>query len=186
MPKHILLTLEVFVIWIPLLFHSVYGIFITNRAQPNFFTTKYKWSQNRMYTLQRYSGIAIFFFLAYHVATTTVLKYITNDAKPIMYEGWHAKLTSFYGLFLLIYLVGILASAYHLAYGIWNFSIRWGIVITERAQHRIQKISAGLFVALVVLGYGALAGFLIPRSAQRGNVLPNSSPNAPIQTQARR
>src|SRR5438309_4404693 len=48
-PPHILLVMEVGLIWLPLLFHAVYGIFIVGRAQPNYLSSKYGWSQNRMY-----------------------------------------------------------------------------------------------------------------------------------------
>ena len=52
-------------------------------------------------------------------------------------------------------------ASYHLAYGIWNFCVRWGITISDKAQIRIQKFSLGAFFALTLLGWSALAGFLI-------------------------
>jgi succinate dehydrogenase / fumarate reductase, cytochrome b subunit len=162
-PLHLLLALEIFAIWIPLAFHAVYGLFISSRGQGNYFNTKYKWSQNRMYSLQRWSGILLFFFLIYHVSATTGYKYVTGDLDRILYSGWRETLTSFYGLFLIVYGLGVLSASYHLAYGIWNFCIRWGITISERAQIRIQKFSAVFFVAITLLGWMALAGFLIER-----------------------
>jgi len=184
LPKYVLLTVEALGIWLPLLFHAIYGIFIVYRAQPNFIGTKYGWSQNRMYTLQRWTGIIIFAFLCYHVATTTATKYLTNNPESIMFDAWHAKLTSMYGLWLVVYLVGIAASSYHLAYGIWNFCIRWGITISESAQRQVQKVSLVVFLGLTLIGWGALAGFLInppknappvsdPASASAMIVLPN-------------
>ncbi len=159
-PNYILLLREATAIWIPLLFHSIYGLFITGRAQPNFIGTKYGWSQNRMYTLQRYSGVFIFLFLIYHVLTTTVAKYYTHDISVIQYAAWHTKLTSNGYVILVVYLLGVLASCYHLAYGIWNFCIRWGITISDRAQRQVQHLSLGIFVVLTALGWAALFGFL--------------------------
>src|SRR4051812_40114428 len=140
MPWYVLLGMEIGLIWLPLLFHAVYGLFITNRAEPNY-TGHYKWSQNRMYLLQRVTGIFLFLFLTFHVATTTVRKYITQDERLIMYDDWHAKLTSMpWGPILtIVYVLGIAAASYHVAYGVWNFCIRWGITISERAQARIQR-----------------------------------------------
>lgn len=161
LPKHILLAMEVFIIWIPLLFHAVYGLFIVNRGQSNYFEGKYKWSQNRMYTLQRWSGLFLFLFLAFHVTTTTIAKYIQGSPTVIEYASWQEKLTSYgYALFI-VYLVGVLAASYHLSYGVWNFCIRWGITISEQAQLRIQRFSAGMFVAVTLLGWAVLVGFLI-------------------------
>jgi succinate dehydrogenase / fumarate reductase cytochrome b subunit len=171
LPKHLLLAMEVLVIWIPLLFHAVYGLFIVNRGQANYFEGKYKWAENRMYTLQRWSGLFLFLFLAFHVATTTVAKYIAGSSTVIEYASWQQKLTSYgYALFI-VYVIGVLAASYHLSYGVWNFCIRWGITISEKAQQRIQKFSAGMFVAVTLLGWAVLVGFLIHNpSAPSGTV----------------
>jgi succinate dehydrogenase / fumarate reductase cytochrome b subunit len=161
MPKHILLTLEIFVIWIPLAFHSIYGLFITGRAKSNFIGTKYGWSENRMYWLQRVTGVFLFFFLIYHIISTTVRKYVVNDADVIKYAAWNEKLSANGYLLTWVYMLGVLAASYHLAYGIWNFCIRWGITVSDDAQVRVQKFSLGAFIALTGLGWAALAGFLI-------------------------
>ena len=159
MPKHFLLALEVGMIWLPLLFHAVYGLFIISRAENNYFTTKYKWSQNRMFFLQRLSGVAVFFFLIYHVLATTVQKYVTGSAEVIKYAAMSERFHN--PLILAIYVVGILGASYHLGYGLWNFCIRWGITVKEDAQIRIQKISAVIFVALTLMGWAAIAGFFM-------------------------
>lgn len=164
-PKGALLVLEAGMIWLPLLFHAVYGMFIIGRAQPNSIGTKYGFSQNRMYTFQRWSGVFIFFFLIYHTATTTAYKYFTGNAKVVEYAAWQEKLTSFGYIFFVVYMLGVAASSYHLAYGVWNFAIRWGITISDSAQIRIQKFAALLFVGLTGLGWAALVGFLIYKPA---------------------
>jgi succinate dehydrogenase / fumarate reductase, cytochrome b subunit len=179
MPLHLLLALEIFVIWLPLLFHAVYGLFIGARGEKNYFSTKYKWSQNLMYSMQRWSGVFLFLFLIYHVSATTIYKYVTGDVERIMYSGWRETLTQWGGVFLIVYAIGVLAASYHLAYGIWNFCIRWGITISDKAQIRIQKFSLVAFIALTLLGWGALAGFLVERA------VPTAPAGQPIgQTQA--
>jgi succinate dehydrogenase / fumarate reductase, cytochrome b subunit len=160
LPKHVLLLTEALLIWLPLLFHAVYGLFITSRAEQNYIGTRYGWSQNRMYTFQRISGIFIFLFLIYHIATTTVAARIVG-IEVIQYASWQAKLTENFYLILVLYLVGVLASSYHLAYGIWNFCIRWGITISERAQLRVQRFALAFFVGVTLLGWMALGGFLM-------------------------
>jgi len=186
-PKFFLLAFEAFAIWLPLLFHAIYGLFIIGRAQQNFVGTKYGWSQNRMYTIQRWSGILIFFFLIYHVLSTTGYKYATNDPEVIKYAAWQAKLTSYGYLLFVVYLVGIAASAYHLAYGVWNFCIRWGITISDRAQIKLQKFAFGFFIFLTLLGWSALTGFLIhkPNSAEGTRILTQGQPEReiPVSTQ---
>lgn len=165
LPWHFLLATEILLIWLPLLFHGVYGLFIVNRGQPNYFGTKYGWSQNRMYTLQRYSGIFVFLFLVYHVTTTTAAAKLYHNEVLIQYDAWHDKLTSFGYVFLILYMLGVLASSYHLAYGVWNFCIRWGITIGERAQIRVQKFAFWMFIVVTLIGWTALAGFLMPQGS---------------------
>jgi succinate dehydrogenase / fumarate reductase, cytochrome b subunit len=164
-PWHVLIFLEIFVIALPLTFHAVYGIFITARAENNYFTRKYKWSQNRMYLFQRVTGIIAFFFIIFHVIDTTG-RVKLHGHEAISYAAWYEKLTGGYYIMLLIYMIGVLASSYHLAYGLWNFCIRWGITVSQRSQETMQKISLVLFIVVTLLGWVALYGFV--RGDHRG------------------
>ncbi len=161
MPEHVLLGIEVLMVWLPLAFHMVYGLFISSRAQNNYFSTPFKWSQNRMFMLQRVTGVFLMVFLLFHAATTTLqVKLHGNDPSVVNYAAMQAQFTGFGYAVFAFYVLGILAASYHLAYGVWNFCIRWGITVGDRAQMRIQKFSFALFVGLTLLGWAALGGFL--------------------------
>jgi succinate dehydrogenase / fumarate reductase, cytochrome b subunit len=164
LPKIFLIALEVGMIWLPLLFHAIYGLFIISRAENNYLASKYKWSQNKMFFLQRLSGVLVFFYLIYHVITTTGAKYVSGSADIIKYNAMSEKLHN--PIVLAIYMLGIISASYHLGYGLWNFCIRWGITVKDDAQVRVQKISAIVFVALTLLGWGALAGFFIHKPTE--------------------
>lgn len=168
-PKHLLLGMEIFLIWIPLAFHAIYGFFIVHRGMPAMTPAYAKYREHRYYTLQRWSGIAAFVFLLYHVFATTVQKYLTNNVALIEYEGMQRTLTSNGYLITVVYAIGILAATYHFAYGLWSFCIRWGITVSEKAQARMWKFSNLAFVALLVLGWGALGGFLFYKSEGHDN-----------------
>lgn len=161
MPWYLLIAMEVVLIWVPLLFHAVYGLFITNRAETNYWGTRYGWSQNRMYTFQRYSGVFLFLFLTFHVSTTTVNKYLHHDDALIKFAQFQQNLTQWGHLLTIVYALGVAAASYHLAYGVWNFCIRWGITISEEAQARVQKFSLWMFIVVTLLGWAALAGFFL-------------------------
>ena len=79
----------------------------------------------------------------------------------IEYAAWQTRLTEYGHIWLIVYMVGILACCYHLSYGIWNFCIRWGITIGEKSQVRMQKFATVCFIGLTLLGWGALAGFFL-------------------------
>lgn len=181
MPKHILYALEIGVIALPLLFHGVYGLFITNRGKWNIQQPKYRYSENAMYTVQRISGMALFLLLILHVWDTTIRSRVTGE-EVILYAAWHEKLTSYGYSILALYMIGIFLASYHLAFGIWNFCIRWGIAISEEKQVLVKKISVVLCVAFTMLGWAALAGFVVEPNLNGGSKSAVSAP-APEQSQ---
>jgi succinate dehydrogenase / fumarate reductase cytochrome b subunit len=83
-----------------------------------------------------------------------------------MFNAWHEKLTANGYLFFFVYLIAVAAASYHFAYGIWNFCIRWGITISERAQIKVQKFAFAAFIVVTLLGWSALVGFLIPKYSE--------------------
>lgn len=163
LPTHVLLFLKFGVVWPALLFHAIYGFFIISRGEGNYSEKALRYRENRYYTLQRASGIFAFVFLCWHLATTS-LNGMINGIETIHYETWAERLAAPGGTYLMLifYILGITASSYHFAYGIWNFCIRWGITVSEKAQDRVGKFSAGLFVAVAGIGILALVGFFKP------------------------
>ncbi|MGN6368847.1 MAG: hypothetical protein ACTHN5_11360 [Phycisphaerae bacterium] len=60
--------IELSVIFIPLLIHAIYGIYIT-WAGVKFNTTKYNYGGNVRYSLQRWTAVFLLAFLAFHIGT---------------------------------------------------------------------------------------------------------------------
>ncbi|MEJ5170132.1 MAG: hypothetical protein WHU10_04015, partial [Fimbriimonadales bacterium] len=150
--------------------------FITQRAEVNVYQKKYRYTENWMYFFQRATGVALFFLLILHVSTTTIAaKYLGRGIEHIQYAGMQKMLTDNGYLGLILYAIGVLLASYHLCYGLWNFCIRWGITVSESAQIALRKVSFVAFVAVTVLGWAALAGFLIHEPA---------GASQPIQAQA--
>src|SRR6185369_2188041 len=61
---------------------------------------------------------------------------------------------------LIFYILGVLATAWHLAYGIWLFAVDWGILIGEKAQKIALYACIGLAVFLGAVGVNAAAAFV--------------------------
>jgi succinate dehydrogenase / fumarate reductase cytochrome b subunit len=59
---------ELTVIFIPLLIHMLYGIYIV-KAGVKFNSTKYPYGGNIRYTLQRWTAVILLLFIAFHVGT---------------------------------------------------------------------------------------------------------------------
>ena len=56
--------LELFGIWLPILYHSLYGFYIWYRGDSN--AGDYPWLGNWMYTAQRWTGAIAFFYMGWH------------------------------------------------------------------------------------------------------------------------
>lgn len=174
-PPHLLLAAELLIILGPILFHAVYGLFIVSRAEGNYSSAAYKFRENRYFRLQRFTGIVAFFFLCAHVASTAVRHKIAG-AEVVKYRGMAEMLAwpNNLHLGLVLYVIGVVACCYHLAYGVWNFCIRWGITVGEKSQMAVARFSFVAFVLLSILGVGTLAAFLVPQPSE-----------ATVQSQAR-
>lgn len=142
-------------IYLPILYHTVYGIWIALTGQPN--VNRYQYGKNWAYVAQRASGIIIVFFAVFHVLS---LKYglfgqqLTFDphrALPTVVNHFDFA----WWVTWLVYPIGILASCFHLANGFWTAAITWGLTISEQSQRRWGYVCAGIFV--VVLGAGLAA-----------------------------
>ena len=62
-------------------------------------------------------------------------------------------------VFLALYIVGIVASMFHFANGIWTFLITWGITVTPKSQKVSKYATMGIFVVMSVIGVLAILAF---------------------------
>ena len=58
-----------------------------------------------------------------------------------------------------MYVLGVAATAWHLAYGFFLFAVDWGILIGEKAQKYVLYACIGLAVFLGVVGVNAMVAF---------------------------
>ncbi|HEX8736022.1 MAG TPA: hypothetical protein VF721_11910, partial [Pyrinomonadaceae bacterium] len=63
---------------------------------------------------------------------------------------------------MILYILGITATAWHLAYGVWLFALDWGILIGEKAQKMALYASIGLAIFLSAVGINAAVAFVRP------------------------
>jgi succinate dehydrogenase / fumarate reductase cytochrome b subunit len=60
----------------------------------------------------------------------------------------------------IIYMIGITATVWHLANGIWLFLVDWGITIGERAQRLTGYACIAFGAVLLLVGVNAAVGFI--------------------------
>jgi len=63
---------------------------------------------------------------------------------------------------MVLYILGVLATAWHLAYGFFLFAVDWGIVIGEKAQKLVLYGCLGLAFFLGAVGINAAFAFVRP------------------------
>jgi succinate dehydrogenase / fumarate reductase, cytochrome b subunit len=147
--------LELFGIWIPILFHALYGFYIWYRGDRN--TAEYPWTGNWMYTAQRWTGGIAFAYIVWHTWTMRFTGIDLHDNPAASFSKVQAEVHSPW--LLAFYIIGLIAASWHFAYGIWLFSAKWGIVSGEKAQQRLLRLCLGLFLIMSVVGLVSLYTF---------------------------
>jgi succinate dehydrogenase / fumarate reductase cytochrome b subunit len=165
------LPAEVLLIGLPLLFHGGYGLFITSRARFN--NPSQGYLRNWLYTLQRLSGILLFVYVGYHVFNTRLMPYV-DPQNHLWQDDGGRKLVSFAYMrdylssmhlgfpVMSLYAIGIAAACFHLANGLWNMGVHFGVTVGQKAQRLSGLVCSALFVALLYMGMIALYAFVRP------------------------
>jgi succinate dehydrogenase / fumarate reductase cytochrome b subunit len=159
-----ILFIEIGGIFIPLIYHAVYGLVITMEARPN--NLNYPYPRNWFYLIQRITGMILFFFIAFHVLNFRFglipgLNSISVAHEPGRAFEIVAAEFRMVPIFL-VYLVGITATVWHLANGIWLFLVDWGIAIGGRAQRLTGYACIGFGILLLLVGINAAVAFIKP------------------------
>lgn len=147
------LFLEWFIIYIPLMFHAFYGVYIAFTAKNN--VKRYGTFRNWMFMLQRITGVFLVVFIAWHIFQTRVQKALGDE---VDYDMMADILSS--PFMLAFYIAGVLAATFHLANGVWSFLVSWGITQSPRSQTIVTYISMAIFLVLSVIGIQALLAFV--------------------------
>lgn len=148
------LFLEWFVIYIPLMFHAFYGVYIAFTAKNN--VQRYGTFRNWMFMLQRFTGVFLVIFIAWHIYQTRIQKALGVEVNYDMMAD------IFQNPFMIaFYVVGVLAATFHLSNGLWGFLTTWGFTQSPRSQKIVSYITMLIFVVLSVIGLQAIFAFIV-------------------------
>ncbi|GFR39027.1 succinate dehydrogenase cytochrome B558 [Insulibacter thermoxylanivorax] len=154
--------LELFGIWLPLLYHGVYGLYMAYQSRNN--VTNYGYFRNWMFYLQRVTGVITFIFIIWHVFETRVQVALGNVEHTELGVLMHESVQNPW--VLAAYIVGIVAATFHFSNGMWSFLVSWGITVGPRSQRISTYICMGMFVILSILFIQAITAFADPQFAQ--------------------
>lgn len=148
-------VLELFGIWLPILFHALYGFYIWYRGETN--VGEYPWTGNWMYTAQRWTGIIAFAYILWHTWTMRFTGIDLHEYAGASFGKVQAELFS--PALLAFYVVGLVCASWHFAYGIWLFAAKWGLTPGEKARQRFLAVCLAFFVVLGAVGLTSLYTF---------------------------
>jgi succinate dehydrogenase / fumarate reductase cytochrome b subunit len=156
------LGLEIFGIFLPLAYHALYGVYIWLRGESN--VTDYPWAGNWGYTVQRYSGILVFAYVTFHLWTMRFTGiHLTEHADAAFFK---VQTELMHPLALAFYVVGIVAASWHLGYGVFLFSAKWGLATGKKAQKRMERAGIALAGLLILAGLASVYAFVAKYPAQ--------------------
>lgn len=150
------LGLEIAFIWVPILYHGLYGIYIWYRGESNL--AEYPWAGNWMYSTQRWTGIIAFFYIGWHVwhlrfTGVHILTYPASAFGKVQLEFHNPWAVAFYA-------VGIFCASWHFAYGLWLFAAKWGIAQGPIARRRWGYVCFIIAIGFMAVGAATMYSFL--------------------------
>jgi succinate dehydrogenase / fumarate reductase, cytochrome b subunit len=154
-------VLEWAFIFIPLAFHALYGVYIAIRGRSN--VNVYPWAGNFGYLMQRVTGIIALFYIGYHVWTQRFSGVNLPEHPGAAFAKVQHELANPW--ILAIYVIAMIATTWHFAYGIWLFAAKWGITPGNKARKNFGYVCAAGGTALCILGLIGMYAFIDPKYA---------------------
>ena len=147
--------LELFFIWIPILYHGLYGVYIWYQGETN--VADYPWTGNWLFTTQRWTGIIALIYMVQH---TWFLRFTGVHLGTHPMQSFAKVQAEFQNPWMVaFYCVGIIAASWHFSYGLWLFAAKWGITTGENARRRFGYVCVALALGLILLGGVSMTGF---------------------------
>ena len=153
-----LLAIEWTMIYLPIIFHAIYGIWIALAGQPN--SINYPYRSNWYYLMQRLSSIIIVLFMLFHIlgfkgTFGPALAFDPSEAHSVASVQHHFQFH--WSLLYVVYPLGVLASCFHTANGFRGAAIAWGLTVSKKSMARWDLVCVAIFLAMMGCGFTALA-----------------------------
>ncbi len=154
-------VLEWVFIFLPLLYHGLYGIWIWLRGKANI--VYYPWAGNWMYVAQRYTGLIAAVYIVQHVARQRFMGVdLPNHPLAAFWKVQHELSNPW---MVAVYAIAMIAICFHFAYGVWLFAAKWGITPGETARRRFGWLCAAFGLLLALVGIWSIWAFIGPKFA---------------------
>lgn len=161
-------VLEIFFIFIPLMYHAFYGLYIVFRAKNN--VSQFGTFRNYMFVIQRITGVITLVFILWHLWQTRIQ--VLLDPTPTANElaATTANVLS-NDIVAVLYVIGVVSAVFHFCNGMWSFLVSWGVTIGPRAQLVSTWVWIVAFVIISYFGISSIIAFHDPNFANNVTAL---------------
>jgi succinate dehydrogenase / fumarate reductase cytochrome b subunit len=173
-------VLEWVFIFIPLAFHALYGVHIALRGRVS--VNVYPWASNWMYVSQRVTGLIAFVYIIQHVWRQRFAGISLPENPGAAFHKVQVELSNPW--MLAIYVIAMIATTWHFAYGIWLFAAKWGITPGEKARKKFGYVCALFGIALCLMGLASIWAVVYKYPNAPENALPTQSSGMVLPTSA--
>jgi succinate dehydrogenase / fumarate reductase cytochrome b subunit len=171
-------VLEWVFIFLPILYHGLYGLYIWFRGKSN--VVYYPWAGNWMYVAQRWTGLIAVLYIAQHVLRQRFMGISLPENPGAAFAKVQHELAS--PFMLAVYIIAMIAICWHFAYGIWLFAAKWGITPGEIARKRFAYACGAFGVILLAMGLASIWAFVSPKYQNTPDVVPVAIAQMPVAT----
>jgi succinate dehydrogenase / fumarate reductase, cytochrome b subunit len=140
------------IVLLPIAIHAVWGVGRLVTSRPN--NLHYRFYGNLKYLLQRIAAVGVLLFLGAHLWLAMIRPRIV-EGRPEPFADI-AQTMHVHTPTLVVYVLGTLAVAYHLASGAQNFCMGWGVVSSKEGLRRVEWLAIVFFVLLLGMSWGAI------------------------------
>lgn len=151
-------VLEWVFIFLPILYHGLYGVWIWLRGKAN--VVYYPWAGNWMYVAQRYTGLIAFVYIGQHVWRQRFSGIMLPEHPFASFNKVQVELSN--PFFLAVYIIAMIAVCWHFAYGVWLFAAKWGITPGDTARRRFGWVCLAGGIILCAGGLASIYAFVGP------------------------
>ncbi len=152
-------VLEWVFIFIPLAYHALYGMYIWLRGKSN--VVYYPWAGNWMYAAQRWTGGIALAYIVQHVWRQRFSGVSLPEHPGLAFHKVQVELM--HPWMLAIYVVAMIATCWHFAYGVWLFAAKWGITPGDRARRNFGYVCGATGLVLAGVGLASMYAFVGPQ-----------------------
>jgi succinate dehydrogenase / fumarate reductase cytochrome b subunit len=123
-----------------------------------------------MYISQRVTGLIAFAYIIQHVVRQRFLGTQLPEHPGAAFHKVQVELSNPW--MLAIYIIAMIATTWHFAYGIWLFAAKWGITPGDRARKRFGYVCTGVGTVLCVMGLMSIYAVVVKYPNRPEDVMP--------------